>query len=46
MQFTVTITGSEGTSSTILTAQELERTETVGSLVARAQYGSMLIERV
>ena len=46
MQFTVTTIGQEGVTSTIQTAQELERTETIGSLLARAQYGSISIERV
>lgn len=46
MQFTVTIAGPERTTATICTAQELEATETIGSLLACAQHGSILIERV
>lgn len=46
MQFTVTIAEPEGTTSTIFTAQELEATETIGSLLSQAQNGSISIGRV
>lgn len=46
MQFTVTIAGPEGRTSATRTAQELEATETISSLLAQAQHGSISIERV
>lgn len=46
MQFEVTTISADGTTVQILTAQEIEATETLGDLLSRAQYGSILIQRV
>ncbi len=44
MQFTITVTDVNGhTTTTLRTAQQLERDETVGSLLSRAQHGSVVI---
>ncbi len=46
MQFEVATISAEGTTPEILTVQENEATETLGSLLSRAQHGSVVIQRV
>ncbi len=44
MQFTITVTDVDGHSTTTLrTAQQIERDETVASLLSKAQHGSVAI---
>ncbi len=44
MQFTITVTDVDGHSTTTLrTAQQIERYETVASLLSKAQHGSVAI---
>jgi len=46
MQFIVTTTDASGTAvTTVLTAQELEANESIHTLLARAQHGSVTIAR-